>query len=141
MWPRRRASLYCWNSGRVTAASVPFGTAARAAQKVGGLPLCVLGCLAGALEAVLLAFLHPRVTGEEAGLTQREAMVRVELEERPGDAVPDRSGLTRDPAALDLDHRVEAAVGIRDLERQANVVLVNGCPEVLEQRSPVHDDL
>src|SRR5258706_15409735 len=68
-------------------------------------------------------------------------MVRVELEERSSDPVADRAGLTGDPAALDLDHRVVAAVRVGDLERQSDVVLIDGGAEMLEERSAVDDDL
>src|SRR5436190_7637830 len=91
------------------------------------LALRVLRRLAGALQAVLLALLHPRVAGEEAGLPQRQAVrVRVDLEEGPGDAVADRTGLAGHPAALDLDHGVEVALGAGDAERHPDIGLVHG---------------
>ena len=47
--------------------------ACRARRASRDLALGVLRRLAGPLEAVLLALLHPRVAGEEAGLAQRQA--------------------------------------------------------------------
>ena len=44
------------------------------------LALRVLRRLARALEAVLLPLLHPRIAGQETGLSKREAMLRVQLE-------------------------------------------------------------
>src|SRR3970282_1606613 len=106
------------------------------------LPLGVLGGLAGSLEPVLLALLHPRVAGQESGLAEREAMaVGIELQERPGDPVADGSGLAGHATALDLDHRVEATLGAGDSEGHPDVGLVDGVPEVLEERAPVDDDL
>src|SRR5947207_12984829 len=75
------------------------------------LALGVLRCLASALQPVLLALLHPRVAGQEAGLPKWHAVrVGVELEQRAGNTVTDRAGLTGHSATLDLDHRVEAAL-------------------------------
>ena len=106
------------------------------------LALGVLRRLAGSLEPVLLAFLHPRIAGQEAGLAERQAMpLGVELEEGPGDAVADRAGLAGDAAALDLDHHVEAALGPGDPERHADVGLVDRVPEVLLERTAVDHDL
>src|SRR5436190_23884726 len=103
--------------------------------------LGVLGGLSGPLEAVLLALLHPRIAGEEAALPKCEAVLRVQLEQRPGDPVADRAGLAGDPAAFDLDHRVEAALGAGHAERHAHVGLVDRCPEMLDERPAVHHDL
>src|SRR6185369_15813018 len=106
------------------------------------LPLGVLGCLAGALETVLLALLHPRVAGEEAGLAERQAVRGlVDLEQGPGDAVADRAGLARHATALDLDHRVVVALGAGHPEGHPDVRLVHRVAEVLLERSPVDDDL
>ena len=75
------------------------------------LSLGVLRRLAGLLEAVLLAFLLPRVAGEEAGLLEVGAQLGVELDERTGDAVAQGAGLARGPAA------VERGVDVVDLGR------------------------
>src|SRR6185503_11036844 len=142
-WPRRSASRYCSKSGPLTTASLPRRSRQRPPPGVLGLlALGVLRRLAGALEAVLLALLHPRVAGEQARLAQLQAMgLRIELEQRPGDAVADCAGLAADPAALDLDHGVVAAVGVGDAERQLDVRLVDRGAEVLDQRPTVDHDL
>src|SRR3990170_3443323 len=122
--------------GGATEGGLLSGTASRPRSA-----LRVLRRLAGSLEAVLLALLHPRVAGEEAGLAKGQAAFRIELEESTGEAVPDRAGLTRDPATLDLDDRVELALGSGDPERQADICLVDRVSEVLDERASVHDDL
>src|SRR4051812_25090771 len=96
------------------------------------LPLCVLRRLARSLETVLLPLLHPRVPREKAGLTQRQPVgLDVELEQRSGDPVADRTRLTGDAAALDLDHDVELALGPGHAEGHADVGLVDRVAEVL----------
>src|SRR3972149_3862634 len=122
--------------GGATEGGLLSGTASRPRSA-----LRVLRRLAGSLAAVLLALLHPRVAGEEAGLAKGQAAFRIELEESTGEAVPDRAGLTRDPATLDLDDRVELALGSGDPERQADICLVDRVSEVLDERASVHDDL
>src|SRR5690606_5573770 len=61
--------------------------------------LAVLRCLAGLLQAVLLRLLHPRVAGEEARPLERDPQLGVELNERAGDAEPERPGLAGHAAA------------------------------------------
>ena len=53
----------------------------------------------------------------------------------------DRAGLAGDAATLDLDHRVEMALGAGDPERHPDVGVVDGVAEVLLERPTVHDDL
>src|SRR5689334_9277267 len=55
--------------------------------------------------------------------------------------MPDRAGLAGDAAALDLDHRVEVALGAGDAERHPDVGVVHGVAEVLFERAAVDDDL
>src|SRR5258706_5988090 len=143
MWPRRNAALYWSKSGPLTWASLARRSLGRPPPEVlGPLALGVLRRLAGALEAVLLAFLHARIAGQQPGLAQLNPVgLRVELEQRPGDAVADRAGLAGHAAALDLDHRVVAAIGIRDPEWQADLGLVDGRTEMLDHRATVDHDL
>src|SRR5258706_1927991 len=101
----------------------------------------VLRRLAGPLESVFLAFLHPRVAGQQAGAAEDRAMEGVELQQRPGDPVADRAGLAGEAAALDLDHRVEATLGPRHPEGHADVRLVDRRTEMLQQGAAIHDDL
>ena len=58
----------------------------QATQRTCRSALGVLRRLAGLLEAVLLALLDPRVTGEEAGLLQGRTVVGLDLDEGAGDA-------------------------------------------------------
>src|SRR5512133_2507244 len=98
--------------------------ACRAASPPARLALGVLRGLPGALQAVLLALLHPRVAGEEAGLAEREPVAcRIRLQQRAGDAVADRARLTRGAAAGDLDHDVVAALGPGHPEREEQLGL------------------
>src|SRR5438094_4790349 len=90
-----------------------------------GSALGVLGRLPRPLEPELLALLHARIAGQEPGLAERPPEVlRVDGQERAGDAVPDRTGLSVVAATLDLDHRVVAALGTRHAEGQADLVLI-----------------
>jgi hypothetical protein len=83
-----------------------------------------------------------RVTRQKSGLAERQAVaVRIELEQRAGDAVADRAGLAGHAAALDLDHRVEATLGPGDAEGHPDIGLIDRVPEMLHERAPVDDDL
>src|SRR3954465_3761430 len=79
--------------------------------------------LAGLLETGLLPLLDARVAGQEAAALELQAQARIGFHGRPGDPVPQRSGLGRDPAALDTRHHVEAALVARRLERLAGHTL------------------
>src|ERR1700720_4188041 len=82
------------------------------------LALCVLRSLAGPLQAVLLALLHPRVAGQQACLLQSGPEVRVVLDEGTCDAVRDGAGLAAGAAADHLDADVELALGAGDAQRR-----------------------
>src|SRR6266542_2431841 len=106
------------------------------------LALGVLRRLAGPLEAVLLALLHPRVARQEAGLAKWQPVgLGVHLQERPSDAVADGPRLAGHAAAFHLDHRVVAALGAGHAERHPDLDLVHGIAEVLVERPAVDDDL
>ena len=75
--PRRSAALYCSNRESVTLASLARRCFGRPPPEVlRRLALRVLRRLARALEAVLLALLHPRVAGQEAGLSESSGSPR-----------------------------------------------------------------
>src|SRR5258707_15469452 len=59
------------------------------------LSLRELEALARALLSVLLSLFDPRIACNQAGLLQSRAQVRIELDQRPRDAVPDRARLPR----------------------------------------------
>src|SRR4051794_26404551 len=106
------------------------------------LALRVLRCLACSLQAVLLALLHPRIARQQAGLAEWQSVgFGIQLQQSPGDAVADRTGLSGDPPALDLDHHVEAALGPGHPERHPHLRLVDRVAEVLLERSAVDHDL
>ena len=64
------------------------------------LALGELGRATGSLQAVLLALLHARVTGQVAGLLDGGLELLIRLDQRAGDAVADRAGLAGEAAAL-----------------------------------------
>src|ERR1700741_1290644 len=114
-------TLGCTESRRSSSAPMyplaPVTATLSMAGPTGGLPLRVLELRPGARLAVLLALLHPRIAGEEAGPLERLAQLVVELKQRPRDAVADRAGLSGRPAAAHVHHRVELAEGVGELER------------------------
>src|SRR5690606_22178449 len=103
--------------------------------------LAVLRRLAGLLEAVLLALDDARVAGEEAGLLQRRAVLRVGLDERAGDRQAQRTGLAGGAAALEVGVDV-VAVGLLDRdERLPDQLLVQLAREVLLEGPAVEAEL
>ena len=93
--------------------------------------LAVLGSLAGLLEAVLLALDDPRVTGQEAGLLQRRAVLGVGLDQRAGDGQAQRAGLAGGAAAVQVGEDVEALGLLDGDQRLADQLLVQLVREVL----------
>src|SRR5260370_8691001 len=85
---RRSSSAPMYPLAPVTATFSMAGSAS-------GLPLRVLELRPGAGLAVLLALLHPRIAGEEAGPLERLAHLVVELQQGPRDA---SAGPARPPA-------------------------------------------
>src|SRR6187551_804080 len=81
------------------------------------LALRELEALAGLGAAVLLALDHAAVAGQEPGRLDRGAQQRLELAQRRADAVLDRTGLAREPAAGDGADHVVLADPIGDGER------------------------
>src|SRR3972149_5487400 len=102
--------------------------------------LGILGRLAGALQAGLLALLHPRVAGEEARLAQGRAKALIEGEERPREAGGDSVGPGGDAPAGDLHLDVEAAASIGRLQRPAHLHLVDRPREQVLERLAVDGD-
>src|SRR5690349_3952566 len=100
----------------------PMSVGPRTSQR---LALGVLRSLAGLLEAVLLPLRRPRVPGEEAGLLQRRPVLRVDEDQRAGDAEPQRAGLAGDAVAADARDHVELALGPDQHERLADDLLVH----------------
>src|SRR5215469_7882443 len=85
--------------------------------RTGRLPLGVLGRLPGLLQTVLLTLLDPGVPGQEAGLLQGRAVLRVDEGECPGHAEAQRARLPGDAAARDPGHHVELTLGAERHER------------------------
>src|SRR3954471_13073421 len=74
---------------------------------IGTLPFAELEALARALLPVLLAFLDPRVAGQEAFLLELRPQFEVVLDQRPRDAEAQRAGLAGDAAAGNRREHVE----------------------------------
>src|SRR5690606_22518197 len=70
----------------------------------------------------------------------RAAQVLVDLEQRTGDAVPDRRRLRRHAAAADVHRDVEASLDLGDLERLVDDHARRLAPEVVLERTIVHHD-
>src|SRR6516225_7615951 len=101
------------------------------------LALGVLRSLAGLLEAVLLPLLHPGVPGEEAGLLQRRAVLRVDQRQRASQAEPQGARLTGDATADDARDHVELVLGAERHEGLADDLLVHLVREVRVERPAV----
>src|SRR3984957_19689194 len=101
------------------------------------LPLGVLGRLPGLLQAVLLALLDPGVAGHEPGLLQRRAVLRVDQDQRAGDAEAQRARLAGHSAAGDWGHHVELVFRAEGHERLVDQLLMHLVREVGFQRPAV----
>src|SRR5690242_4836777 len=93
------------------------------AKALGGLALAELRALARLLQSGLLALLDARVARQEAAALELAAQVGIGLEQRAADAVAQRAGLGRDPAAVHAGHDVHARLVADGLERLADVAL------------------
>src|SRR5690242_4244459 len=87
--------------------------------------------LARLVQPGLLALDDPGVARQEAGALQRLAQVRVGLDERAADSVPDRAGLSARASPVDADADVERALDAGDLERRERELAVCEAREVL----------
>ena len=88
-------------------------------------------------EAVFFPFFHTRVTGEEPGLLENGAELRVELEERSGQAVADCASLSGNAAAGDGADDVELALRLGECEGLADDQLEGIEAEVIIDRATV----
>jgi len=106
-----------------------------------GLALGELEALASSWLTGLFAFLHARVTSEEAVWLDQLAMLRIDFREGAGDRVADGDGLAVDSAAFDDDVQIEF-VDRRDvLERSEDRVLELNRRKVFFKRAVVDGDL
>src|SRR5436190_14729645 len=96
-----------------------------------GLPLAELRCLACLVEAGLLALDDAGVAGEEPCALEGCAELRIDLDERTGDAVPHRAGLARRAAAVQAHAKVVLALETGDLERSRRQHPVHHAREVV----------
>src|ERR1700677_59924 len=101
------------------------------------LALGVLRSLTRLLEAVLLPLLDPGVPGNEAGLLQGRAILRVDHDKRAGHAEAQRAGLPGDTAAGDKGDDVKLVLRAQGHERLVDELLVHLVREVVLQRATV----
>src|ERR1700752_3275325 len=104
------------------------------------LALRVLRPAAGLAPTDLLALDFAGVARHEARIPQRLAQALVELDERAGEAVPNRAGLARRAAAIDLDGDVEPAHELHRLEGLSHDHAAGLPAEELIERAIVHRD-
>src|SRR5262245_53562098 len=96
-----------------------------------GLPLRELRRLARLVQAGLLALDLAGVPRQVALALEEDAKVRVDLDERPRDAVANRAGLARRAAAVHADAQVVLALELGDLERRQDRLPVQEPREVV----------
>src|SRR5262245_24970790 len=91
--------------------------------------------------AVLLAFDHPVVAGQEAAVAERAVLFRVQRLDGAGDSQDDRAGLAVDSAAGGLNPDVDLAVHSGRLERRFDqqAMPLNG--EIVFEFAAVDGDL
>src|SRR6188472_3441603 len=106
----------------------------------GKLSLRKLEAFAGALLAVLLAFLDARVARNQARAFERRSQIGVRLEQRARDAVANSACLSRRAAAGDVDYQVKLAGGFGQLQRLPNDHAQRLVWEVTLKRFAVHLD-
>src|SRR5260370_4518063 len=116
------------------------------------LALRELEALAGALAAVLLAFLHAAVAGEVAGIaeflghaTARFLLARGRGTEHflqgAGHALADGARLPGEAAAVDVDEDIEAIAHVGGLQRRDHSAAVLVLGEVVLEHAIVDNDL
>ena len=74
----------------------------------------------GSLQAVLLALLHTRIAGEEAGSLQGGTQLGVHLAQGTADAVTDSTGLTGNTAACNTANDIKLSIVTCESERLTN---------------------
>src|SRR5579884_1492940 len=107
----------------------------RAMRRV--LPLAELRRLACLVQAGLLALDLARVAREEARPLERHPELGIHLDERSGDAVPDRARLTGRAAAVDAHAQVVLALELGRLQRRQRDDAVHETWKVLLDRPAV----
>src|SRR3954452_17089222 len=101
------------------------------------LPLAELRRLARLVQARLLALDDTSVARQEAGPLERNAQLRVRLDERSGDSVPDGACLPARTAAVHAHPDVVGPLGSGDLERRERGRPVRLAREVVLDRATV----
>src|ERR1035437_6778145 len=133
--PRARTS-----SGESSALATPRTPSVPNRARPIGLPLGILRCLAGLLQAVLLRFLLARVAGKEAGLLKRSPELGVHLDQRPGDAHTEGARLSGYAAAIDGDVDVPRLSRLGQPKRLGHQHAVGGRCEVLLELELIDGD-
>src|SRR4029079_1045127 len=110
------------------------------ADLAGELTLRVLELRARAGLSVLLALLHPRIAGEEAGPLEGLAELVVELQQRAGDAVTDRPRLAGGAGGAHVHDGVELPHRVGELQRLGDHHPQRLAREVVLEGAPVDQD-
>lgn len=105
------------------------------------LTLRELRAAAGAVEAVLLAFLHAGVARHVVLLAELLDEVAVVLQQGAGDALGACAGLAGSAAAVDEDSHVDLVAELAVIQRAGDGVLVLNDPEELGEFTAVDGDL
>src|SRR5581483_7420093 len=103
----------------------------------GRLPLRELRRLARLVQARLLPLDLARVARQVALALEEDAEVGIDLDERAGDAVADRSGLPRRAASVHADAEVVLSLEVGHLQRREHRLAVEEPREVLLERLAV----
>ena len=99
-----------------------------------------LRCATSGLQTVLLALLHTRIAGQEAGLLQNGAVLGVHQQQGAADAVAQRTGLAGHAAALDGGNDVHFAQGVGGVQRLTDDHLQRLQTEILVDAAAVDGD-
>ena len=99
-----------------------------------------LRCATSCFETVLLALLHTRIAGQEAGLLQDGAVLGVHQQQGTADAVAQGAGLAGHAAALDGGNDVHLAQGIGGVQGLTDDHLQSLQTEVLVDAAAVDGD-
>src|SRR5471032_3001010 len=105
------------------------------------LALDPLRALTGFVAAVLLAFDHAAVAGEQACFFQRVAQGRLKMHERARNAVAHRAGLAGEATAGDDAGDVKLADASGHFERMVDDQALRAAREILHDIAAVDDDL
>ncbi len=95
------------------------------------LSLAELRCATSGFEAVLLSFLHTRISGKESSLLQNGSEIAVYLKQSSGNTVSDSTSLAGVSATANVNENVELLSSLSSCQRLTNDNLQSLQTEVL----------